>query len=221
MMKKNQCCAVGVFLLLIFIRGAMAQTPLSPRNANYTIEVKLDPQTKMLTSREISTWRNDRDQPAGELWFHLYYNAWKNTRSTWLLERTLAGPMIRGSQRNLREDDWSYVKVNALKILPQGKFVAADLTANQKFAASDDGNPDDQTVMVVPLPQAVAPGESIQVELSFTSKISRTFARTGFRGNYFFIAQWFPKLGVYENGGKWNCHQFHAGTEFFFRLRRV
>jgi len=101
--------------------------------------------------------------------------------------------------------------VNSINIFPQGKFSAADLTQSKKFAAPDDGNPEDQTVMVVSLPQAIAPGESIQVELSFTSKIPRT----GFRGNYFFLAQWFPKLGVYENGGNWNCHQFHAGTEFF------
>ena len=101
--------------------------------------------------------------------------------------------------------------MNSINIFPQGKFSAADLTQSKKFAAPDDGNPEDQTVMVVSLPQAIAPGESIQVELSFTSKIPRT----GFRGNYFFLAQWFPKLGVYENGGNWNCHQFHAGTEFF------
>ena len=27
-------------------------------------------------------------------------------------------------------------------------------------------------------------------------------------------AQWFPKIGVLEDDG-WNCHQFHAATEFF------
>jgi hypothetical protein len=34
-------------------------------------------------------------------------------------------------------------------------------------------------------------------------------------GNYFFLGQWFPKIGVLESGGTWNCHQFHAVTEFF------
>jgi hypothetical protein len=206
---------------------ALAQTPLSPRNANYTIEVKLDPQAKTLAGREIITWRNDRDQPTNELWFHLYYNAWKNTRSTWLLERTLTGgPLARGARRDIREEDWGYVNVNSVKILSSPKseveavrsqenFNEIDLASTKRFAAPDDGNAGDQSVMVVTLPHAVAPGDSIQIELAFTSKIPRTFARTGYRGNYFFIAQWFPKLGVYENGGAWNCHQFHAGTEFF------
>ncbi|MBT8461810.1 MAG: M1 family metallopeptidase, partial [Gemmatimonadetes bacterium] len=30
----------------------------------------------------------------------------------------------------------------------------------------------------------------------------------------FFIAHWFPKLGVFENG-RWNANQFHAATEFY------
>src|SRR5437867_1891325 len=42
----------------------------------------------------------------------------------------------------------------------------------------------------------------------------RTFARTGVIGNFYFIAQWFPKLGVLQDEG-WNCHQFHSSTEFF------
>ncbi|HET9371244.1 MAG TPA: M1 family metallopeptidase, partial [Vicinamibacterales bacterium] len=40
------------------------------------------------------------------------------------------------------------------------------------------------------------------------------FARTGRLGDYYFIAHWFPKIGVLEDDG-WNCHQFHAATEFF------
>ncbi|HUR33264.1 MAG TPA: M1 family metallopeptidase, partial [Vicinamibacterales bacterium] len=31
---------------------------------------------------------------------------------------------------------------------------------------------------------------------------------------FYFLGQWFPKIGVLEEAG-WNCHQFHATTEFF------
>ena len=34
-------------------------------------------------------WRNDTTMPARELWFHLYWNAWKNNKSTWLKESAL------------------------------------------------------------------------------------------------------------------------------------
>ena len=33
-------------------------------------------------------------------------------------------------------------------------------------------------------------------------------------GDDYFIAQWFPKIGVLQDSG-WNCHQFHCATEFF------
>ena len=68
--------------------------------------------------------------------------------------------------------------------------------------------------MAVSLPQPVPSGGAIAVEVKWTAHVPRTFARTGAIGNFFFIAQWFPKLGVLQDGG-WNCHQFHAGTEFF------
>jgi hypothetical protein len=59
------------------------------------------------------------------------------------------------------------------------------------------------------------PGGTITLDIAFTAKIPRPFARTGAIGNYFFIAQWFPKIGVLDAEGRWNCHQFHVGTEFF------
>ena len=63
----------------------------SPRNANYSIDVRLDHQTRTLTGREVITWRNITSRPTSELQFHLYFNAWKNTSSTWMRERLLAG----------------------------------------------------------------------------------------------------------------------------------
>jgi hypothetical protein len=29
------------------------------------------------------------------------------------------------------------------------------------------------------------------------------------------VGQWFPKLGVFEGSSGWNCHQFHAASEFY------
>ena len=83
-----------------------------------------------------------------------------------------------------------------------------------RFIAPDDGNPDDRTVAEVPLAAPVAPGETVNIQIAWSSRVPRTFARTGAIGNFYFIAQWFPKIGVLQDTG-WNCHQFHAATEFF------
>ena len=62
--------------------------------------------------------------------------------------------------------------------------------------------------------QTLAPGQTITLDIAFTAKIPRPFARTGAIGNYFFIAQWFPKIGVLSDTG-WQARQFHMTTEFF------
>src|SRR5436190_18531423 len=67
----------------------------SPRNANYSIDVELDPSSHTLIGREVLTWRNTTARPATDLRFHLYYNAWSNTESTWMREARRAG----GSRR--------------------------------------------------------------------------------------------------------------------------
>lgn len=184
----------------------------SPRNANYTIEVELDPETKMISAREIITWRNIQEIPADELWFHLYWNAWRNNRSTWLLESRL-----RSGGRNRaqpREGDWSYTDITSIELVPDVGAPGIDLTAQMRYEAPDDGNPEDRTLAVVHLPEPVEPDELVQLEIRWRAKVPRTFARTGFRGDFFFIAQWFPKLAVLEETG-WNAHQFHTATEFY------
>src|SRR5579862_2465656 len=181
--------------------------PLSPRNANYLIDARLDPALRLITGAEIITWRNITARPVSDLRFHLYWNAWRDMRSTWLREATLGGARF-----NRRSDEWARIDVSAIAIRDDEQ--TTDLTGRISFLAPDDGNTDDRTVMAVPLPHAVAPGGTAVLEVHWTAHVPRTFARTGAIGNFFFIGQWFPKLGVLEDDG-WNCHQFHNGTEFF------
>ena len=181
------------------------------RTTSYRIEVELDPDSKTLEGRQTITWQNVQEQPTDSLQFHLYWNAWRNNRSTWMLENRIRRRAI-GSDRE--EGDWGYIDVSSIRLLPGMGYGGSDLTGGMRFASPDDGNSEDRTVLVVPLPTPVGPDETIQIEIVWQSKIPRTFARTGFRGDFFFLAHWFPKLGVFEEEG-WNNHQFHAATEFY------
>jgi hypothetical protein len=193
-------------------RAELPPGALSPRNASYSIDAALDTTRRVISGREVLTWRNTTSAPTSELRFHLYWNAWKHSRTTWLRGRRLAGTAEGVLARPERE--WAWTDVTALRLLGLGAAPPIDLTAAARFIAPDDGNPDDRTVMRVPLPAAVGPGETINVEVEWTAQVPRTFARTGAIGDFFFIAHWFPKVGVLEEGG-WNAHQFHAGTEFY------
>ena len=155
------------------------------------------------------TWRNITHVSTSELQFHLYWNAWVDTRSTLMREKSLSGPV------HTPPGDFAQFSVDSIRLANAGPDdPSGDLTPSRRFIAPDDGNADDKTVMVVSLPRPVAPGESTSVVVKWSARVPRTFDRTGAIGKYYFIAQWFPKLGVLEDSG-WNCHQFHSQTEFF------
>ena len=85
-------------------RGGALDPPRSPRNASYTIAAKLDPSTHTIGGAETIAWRNISNTNATELQFHLYWNAWKDDRSTFMREAALAGrsggamePSVRGA----------------------------------------------------------------------------------------------------------------------------
>ncbi|HSC25843.1 MAG TPA: M1 family metallopeptidase [Vicinamibacterales bacterium] len=188
----------------------MLAAPRSPRNANYRMTARLDPRSRTLRGEGLLTWRNISARPADTLQFHLYWNAWRNTRSSWMRERQRAGDTTLSRRP---EPDWAWIDLTSIsRIGTEGAPI--DLTSHLRFIAPDDGNADDRTVAEVQLDAPVAPGETVNVQIAWSSYVPRTFARTGTIGSFYFLAHWFPKIGVLEDDG-WNTHQFHSTTEFF------
>jgi hypothetical protein len=184
----------------------------APRVADYDIRVKLDPEAKTLTGSEHITWHNPASEPVGELWFHLYLNAFKNSESTFFKE---SGGQLRGDE--MPDEGWGFIDVKSIRRKDE-----VDLAGGARFEQPDDGNAADRTVWRVPLPEPVPAGGTIELDVEFTAKLPRVFARTGYFRDYFLVGQWFPKLAVFEPAGArgrpssgWNCHQFHANSEFY------
>ncbi len=184
---------------------------LSDRVVQYAIDVTLESREKTLSGSERLTWRNPSSGGVQELQFHMYLNAFKNAESTFMRES--------GARRStaVREGNWGWIDVPSLR-LDDG----TELRERCTFISPDDGNGQDQTVLRVPLPSPVPPGGKISLTVKFRAQLPRVIARTGYYGDFFMVGQWFPKVGVYEpagvrfaTAGGWNCHQFHAVTEFY------
>lgn len=179
------------------------EKPLSPRIANYDIEVTLDTEKRMIHGKEKLTWFNKTGNTIRELQFHLYWNAFRNTKSTLISELT--------SSSDFDEEDWGFIEVDRVTS-PTGEILADKI----QFIHPDDANNDDKTVFRLPLSQPILPGRSIVLNIDFTAKVPKSpIARRAIaEKEYFLISQWFPKIGVYIDG-KWNCHQYHRNSEFF------
>jgi hypothetical protein len=187
------------------------------------MKVKLDPVEKIVDGTITFEWKNPSRDTIRELRFHMYLNAFKNNRSTFWKE---SDGRLRGKGVDTKDPKmWGWVDILSI-MTPEGN----DLTNSIQFVQPDDDNEDDQSVAAVKLENPVLPGESLTLNIEFRSKLPKIFARTGFSDNYFLVAQWFPKIGVYEPAGmryaekgQWNCHQYHAHSEFYanFGVYRV
>src|SRR5213078_4817676 len=126
-------------LLVASITSYAAAQPLSPRNANYTIAAKLDAAARTITGSEVIAWRNVTTRAAIDLQLHLYWNAWKHDRTTFMRERALG----RAGSPESTAGDRSRIDITSLRLTAPAR---ADLTGSMHVIAPDDGNPDDETV---------------------------------------------------------------------------
>ncbi len=215
MMTKPIARFVSVIAALLIANQTIIAQPKSERIVHYTMKVALDTKEKIVDGKMDLVWKNPSNDTINELQFHMYLNAFKNTESTFMKE---SGGQLRGV--SFRASDpliWGWVDVVEMQTAS-----GIDLTQNMRYIQPDDDNEEDQSVISVALEEPVMPGQSIKLKINFKSKLPRVFARSGYMDDFFLVAQWFPKIGVYEpegvryaEEGQWNCHQFHANSEFY------
>jgi hypothetical protein len=183
--------------------------PLSIRQTGYNIDVKLDPATKTVKGTMLAFWVNKSTDIVPDIRLHLYMNAFKNNETTMNKES--------GGSDNQKDSDSGWIDLKSLT-----DRNGNDLTPLMKFISPDDGNMSDHTVLQVMLPKPSMPGDTVFINAVFETRLPLITRRTGYADDFYFVAQWFPKFGVYESAGTryatkgaWNCHQFHANSEFY------
>ena len=174
--------------------------PKSPRIANYRIEAALDLEKKTLEGQETITWHNPGSAPTAEFPIHLYLNAFKGPQSRFYKENGNKLGDRRGQAWDPSDPShWGYCRL---------------LSVRMEDRSLEGHYGEDETVYWVRLPRPVAPGETIKVDIAWESRFPKVINRSGWNGHFLMGAQWFPKVGVYQ-GSLWNCHAYHAFTEFF------
>jgi hypothetical protein len=185
-----------------------AAKPLSTRIVAYQIEAKLDATKHTIAASESLTYKNLTGQPQRTFPFHLYLNAFQ-PQSTFMTEVRRSGTRGNGPDSDWDPKHFGSITVDKLEVANAG-----DLTNKIEFIQPDDHNTDDHTVFQVTLPKPIAPGASVEFHIVFHDVLPRVVERTGYAHDFDMVGQWFPKVGVWWKNA-WNCHQFHANSEFF------
>ncbi len=176
--------------------SAHAQLPETPHR--YELSAALTPATHTIQGTARITFRNTSDKPISELLFHLYMNAFQDRKSVFMRE----------SDGQLRGD--RFVGVGSIELTTltvDGRDVLG--TAQRELIAHDATQL--RTTLLAPL----APGATATIDSSFVTRLPEVFARTGYDGDFYMIAQWFPKLAKLERDGTFASFPYHALSEFY------
>ncbi len=165
--------------------------------ANYDFEIDFNAGSKTIYVKENITWINRTEYSTKEIQFHLYPNAYKNTKTEFAKAYNLSDPETR-----------TFVDII--------KFYIDEKPSALEYIQPDVENSFDSTVARVNLSRTIEPGDSVKIYFEYYLKIPRSIKRMGHAAgrNFFFVSQWFPKVGVFENG-KWVCNQYHPYLNFY------
>ena len=176
----------------------------TPPVASYTLRAELDAAEHVIHGEGEIDWVNSSSKPVQELYLHLYLNAFEGPRTLFYRSRTRRA---RGGAEPVR---WGHIQIESLRAR---QLADADLLP--ALEAHSPGDLEDGTDRRLALPQPVAPGEHLTLELRWTSVLPGLAVRTGFSGDFHFAGQWFPKLARLEPNGQWAHFAFDPLAEFY------
>jgi hypothetical protein len=163
------------------------------QKVDYEIRADLDPATHMLAGTETISYRNNSPDTLEQFYLHLYPNAYRE-RTSQLIRDYMKGTLwfIVGLPKSWR----GWMDVTGLNV------------GGEELSFTVEG-----TILHAELPGPLPPGGEMVIEVAFTERIRPVLGRAGYQGSHYTMAQWYPKMAVYDARG-WHKDQFRMG-EFY------
>jgi hypothetical protein len=172
------------------------------QKVSYDITATLDTAAKRLSGHERITYQNNSPLPLHHVYMQLDQNLFKHGSTGSLL-------FPAGSRFGGRNFDGGFVVTNMTQGAPapaKGKAPAAKPLSGRV----------DDTMMYIELAYELAPGATTVISLDFAFNIPEHGAdRMGRDGSLYELAQWYPRLAVYDDVRGWNTDQYQGQGEFY------
>jgi hypothetical protein len=174
-----------------------APTPRYWQNrASYRIAARLDDAKHALTGKVTIAYVNESPDTLHYLWLQLDQNRHRaDSRSALAAPPDQAEPHTRGFD------------IASASTMQHGK------TSRAKYTVSD-------TRMRIDLPRPLAPpGDSVLVTMEYSFEVGTDNGRAGRmdsrNGTVYDVAQWYPRMAVYDDVRGWNTLPFMGNGEFY------
>jgi hypothetical protein len=195
---------IHLLALLALQQGAYTTPPSGDtvgywqQRVGYRIVATLDETAQRLRARAELTYVNNSPDTLRAMYVHQYLNAFRPA-SAWSRADQREG---RVRFQSLREPDSGYER-----------FTAAPTVNGVPVRVEYPGAPD-STVGRFALPRPLAPRDSLRVTFEWDARPSTLPRRQGRRGRHWDLAQWYPKVAVYDRGG-WQLNALRPAGEFY------
>ncbi len=198
---------VGLAVALFASLGAEAQSldqamraataPYWQQQVDYRMQVQLDDKRHELRATTEITYRNNSPETLAFIWFHLYPNAYRDTRTAFARQRIQSGSR-----------EFHFAPDSTRGFIDELAFTVDGVAAPLEYAASSP----DMAKLVLPRP--LAPGAQVLIRTPFRVKLPKTWSRGGHEGQSYQITQWFPKPAVFDRAG-WHPMPYLDQGEFY------
>jgi peptidase M1-like protein len=227
--------------------GAFSPLPLPPGNeirladgapgkdywqqrVDYLIRATLDTAAKRITGTESIRYSNNSPDSLRFVWMQLDQNLFRAGSTGSLLfasESRFGGAGFNGGfditsvsqcpAAGQQSGGAATTKKRRAKRSPQGSAAALPpCPAAQLKTRVDD------TMMYVELAAPIAPGEATVLEVAYGFNVPEHGAdRMGRDGSLYQIAQWYPRLAVYDDVHGWNTDQYLGQGEFYLEYGNI
>jgi hypothetical protein len=155
------------------------------QRASYDIIARLDEARGIVVATGTLRYTNNSPEILTEFFLHQYLNAFR--------------PYSKWSDADERE---GRTRFQLLEDPAFGfeRFTSRPTVDGAPVSVDYPGSPD-STIAHFALPRPVRPGQTITISMAWEARASTTFRRQGRRGRHFDMAQWYPKVAVYDRGG--------------------
>ncbi|OAB29730.1 hypothetical protein SAMN05444395_10788 [Flavobacterium fryxellicola] len=176
-------------------------------SADYKLTAKLDEKNNEITGTGIITYTNNSPDKMAFVWMNLDQNLFKaDSRGSAIVPMTGSR---NGAQGQIFEGGH---KIKSVKVITTLKGKATETEA--KYVITD-------TRMQVFLPQGLnAKGGSVKIKIDFSfiapfEGSDRMGVLETKNGKIFTIAQWYPRMCVYDDVRGWNTNPYLGAAEFY------
>lgn len=180
------------------------------QQADYKIDIELDDKNTKLYGTETITYHNNAKESLDYLWIQLDQNNKSRTSKTPLIQDQNASPTIGVSDFSRKYLEEKFDGGFRIEYVKDAAGKPMTYTANE-------------TMMRIELDQPLAHGQTISISIKWWYNINNYMVEGGRSGyehfpkdnnNLYIIAQFYPRMAVYNDVEGWQNMQFWGSGEF-------